>query len=108
MGLSALLIFRQWRQPFVHERSVLIRECAAGIIHGFTYFAIVIEGNTALSGIPFAVLVVLFGLAFGRKHLRQQPILTFFLVAYLVAAMLFLGWAIRWGGLPEFSKIGII
>src|SRR3989304_6123872 len=32
MGLSALLIFRQWRQPFVHERSVLIRECAAGII----------------------------------------------------------------------------
>ncbi len=108
MGLSALLIFRQWQQPFVREQSGLILECVAGIIYGFTYFAIVIEGNTALLGVLFAVLVTLFGLTFGRKHLRQQPILTFFLVAYLMATLLFLGWAIRWGGLPEFSKIGII
>ena len=57
---------------------------------------------------PFAALVVLFTLVWGRKKLRQQPLLPFFLVAYLVATLFFAGWAIYWGGLPEFSEVGII
>jgi hypothetical protein len=108
VGLSALLIYRQWKNPFVNERSGLGFAIAAGIIHGFNYFIAVVEAATAPLGVPFALLVVIFALVWGRGKLRQQPILAFFFVTYLVATLLFLGWGLYWGGLPEFSKVGII
>ena len=108
VGLSALLIYRQWKNPFVNQRSGLGFEITAGIIHGFNYFIDVVESATTLLGVPFAFGMVVFGLTLGRKHLHQQPILAFFLVAYLVASLLFLGWGLYWGGLPEFSDVGII
>jgi hypothetical protein len=108
VGLSALLINRQWKNPFVNERSGLGFEIAAGIIHGFNYFVVIVEGGTAPLGIPFAVLVVIFTLVWGRHKLRQQPILTFFFVTYLVATLCLLAWSMYWGGLPEFSEVGII
>jgi hypothetical protein len=108
VGLSALLIYRQWQHPFVGERSGLRLESLAGFIHGFNYFVTIIEARTAPLGVPFAILVTIFTLGWGRKKLRQQPLLAFFFVAYLVAIILFAGWAVYWGGLPEFSKVGII
>jgi len=108
VGLSALLIVRQWRHPFIEERAALVMESLAGILHGFTFFLIIVEGRMALLGVPFAVAVTLFGLVWGRKNLRQQPLLGFFFVTYLVATILFAGWAAYWGGLPEFSEVGII
>lgn len=38
VGLSALLIYRQWQNPFLKQRSGLKFEITAGIIHGFNYF----------------------------------------------------------------------
>ena len=108
VGLSALLIYRQWQRPFVGGRSGLRLESLAGFIHGFNYFVTIIEARTAPLGVHFAILVTIFTLVWGRKKLRQQPLLAFFFVAYLVAIILFAGWAIYWGGLPEFSKVGII
>jgi len=108
VGLSALLIYRQWKYPFTGERSKLVAEISGGIIYGLTYFMMIVEGGTAPLGIPFAALVVLFTLIWGRKGLRQQPILAFFFTGYLVATLLFLIWGIYWGGLPEFSEVGII
>lgn len=108
VGLSALVIYRQWRHPFVGERSGLGLESLAGFIHGFNYFVTVVEARTAPLGVPFAILVTIFTLVWGREKLRQQPLLAFFFVAYLVATILFAVWAIYWGGLPEFSKVGII
>ncbi len=108
VGLSALLIYRQWQNPFLKQRSELRLEITAGIIHGFNYFIDVVESATTILGVPFAVGVVLFTLIRGRKHLRQQPILAFFFVSYLVACLFFLGWGLYWGGLPEFSEVGII
>jgi hypothetical protein len=108
VGLSALLIYRQWKNPFVNERSGLGFAIAAGIIHGFNYFISIVEAATAPLGVPFALLVVIFALVWGRGKLRQQPILAFFFVTYLVATLFFLGWGLYWGGLPEFSKVGII
>jgi hypothetical protein len=108
VGLSALLILRQWRNPFTGEKAPLWSESVAGIIHGFTYFVIVIEARTVVLGVPFAILVTLFGLAWGRGKFRQQPLLAFYFVAYVVATIFFVGWAIYWGGLPEFSAVGII
>ncbi len=108
VGLSGLLIYRQWQNPFLKQRSGLRFEIMAGIIHGFNYFIDVVESATTILGVPFAVGVVLFTWIWGKQHLRQQPILAFFLVSYLVACLFFLGWGLYWGGLPEFSKVGII
>ena len=108
VGLSAVLIYRQWRNPFAEGRTMTWAVILAGIIHGFSYFMIIIEGATAPLGVTFSVLAVLFMLIYGRKSLTQQPIILFFLAAYLLAILLFAGWGIYWGGLPEFSKVGII
>ena len=108
VGLSALIIYRQWRNPFIKQRSPWKWEITAGVIHGLTYFIDIIESATTVLGVPFAVGVVLFTSIWGRKHLRQQPISLFFLTSYAIACLLFLGWGLYWGGLPEFSQVGII
>ena len=108
VGLSALLIYRQWKNPFFNKRSELRLEIGAGIIYGFVYFIDVVESATTPLGVPFAVGVVIFTLFWGWQNLHKQPILVFFLVTYFVASLLFLGWGLYWGGLPEFSKVGII
>ncbi len=108
VGLSALAIYRQWRSPFAGQRSGLGVEIVAGSLHGFNYFITVVEAATAPLGVPFAAGVVVFTLVWGRGRLRQQPVLAFFFVAYAVATLFFLGWGLYWGGLPEFSQVGII
>lgn len=108
VGLSALLLYRQWRTPFSDERSGLGFEITAGLMHGLNYFVTIVEAATAPLGVPFALAVVVFALVRGRGQLRQQPLLAFFFVAYATAVVLFLIWGIYWGGLPEFSKVGII
>ena len=108
VGLSALIIFRQWRNPFVNGPEGLAAVIVGGLIYGFTFFLTVIEAGTALLGVPFAVMIAAFGLIWGRKHFKHQPMTTFFVVAYGLATVLFVIWAIRWGGLPEFSEVGLI
>ncbi len=108
VGLAALLLIRQWRNPFAENRSSFTLVILAGIIYGFTFFLIIIEGGTAPLGIPFAIVVTLAALIWGRKNLSRQPLLAFFLVSFGVATLLFAGWAIYWGGLPQFSEVGII
>jgi hypothetical protein len=80
----------------------------AGVIHGFSFFAIVLEGGTAPLGITFAVLAVIFALIRGRKKMSQQPLLMFFFISYAIALLFFIGWGIYWQGLPQFSEVGII
>ena len=80
----------------------------AGIIHGFTFFLIVIEAGTAPLGIPFVLLLPLVVLIWGRDKLKSQPLLSFYFISCLVAILFFAGWGIYWSGLPEFSEIGII
>jgi len=108
VGLSALLLWRQWRNPFSEERAKLWPVILASAIHGFTFFVIVIEAGTAPLGVPFAGLVIVLGWILGHKRMRQQPLLTFFLVSYSIATVFFAGWALYWGGLPQFSQVGII
>jgi hypothetical protein len=108
VGLSSLLMWRQWRHPFTGERSALWQESLAGLIYGSAFFAVIVEGGTAPVGVPFAVLVALAGLGGGRKRLQQGPVLAFFVVACLVASILFAAWAISHGGLTQFSELGIV
>ena len=108
VGLSGMLIYRQWRYPMAEGKTSKLLGTPAGIIYGFTFFALIIEGATTPLGVTFTILALMFMVIFARKGLIQQPVLLFFLVAYLMALLLFTGWGIYWQGLPEFSEVGII
>lgn len=99
LGLAALLIYRGWRQP-ADEKTDWRMVIPAGVLYGFTYFCFVDEGNTLPIGLPFAVVVTLLFLAWGRNKLSNQPVLAFFFVSLLVATLLFAIWGLHWGGFP--------
>lgn len=101
VGLSLLLLYRQWRNPFEDSSSPLRTEIGAGLLHGLSYALIVLEGVTVPLGLPAALLVVGFTLARGRGRLRQEPVLAFFFVAYLAATVFMLAWRLYWGCFVE-------
>ena len=107
-GLSALVLLRQLRNPFAGKQAILWMVILAGIIHGFTLFVIVVEAETALLGVTYAMVVTFFGLIWGWKRFSHQPLLLFFFITCLVATLFFVGWGAYWGGLLEFSEVGII
>lgn len=108
ISLSVLLIYRQWKNPFAEGKGLSWQNTLAGIIYGFTFFAMVVEGQTTLMGVPFAVLAVILGFVLWRNKINRQPLLWLFLLGYLIAVILFAVWGIWQHGLPEFSKVGII
>jgi hypothetical protein len=108
IGLSTILIVRSWRHLYLGQESKLTLETIAGIIYGITFFIAIVEGGTVPLGLPYTILVTLFGLIWGRKVLRQQPILAFSTVGYGLGTLLFIAWGIYWGGFPQFSEVGII
>jgi len=103
LGLAALLIFRGWRQA-TDEKTDWRLVGPAGLLYGFTYFCIFMEGNTLPMGFPFAAVVSLLILVWGRKKLIQQPILGFFFVSHLLALLMFIGWGLYWGGFPPIME----
>jgi len=108
VGLSALLITRQWKHPFDELPTGLTWVVIGGLLYGLTYFLSIIEAGTAPLGIPFALAATAVILIWGRNSLRQKPLVMFFLLGYLLALILFAAWAIIWGGLPEFSEVGLL
>jgi hypothetical protein len=96
VGLAVLLIYNAWRYPS-SEKTDWRLVAPAGVLYGFTCFCFFLEGNTLVLGLPFAVIVTLLVLVWGRKKLAQQPILAFFFASCLVAFLLFVGWRLYWG-----------
>lgn len=107
VGLAALLIYRDWRRPAGIATSWWA-VITGGVIYGFTLFCIFLEGQTVALGLPFALIVSLLGLVWWRKLLGQKPVLAFFFVSCLVAAALFTGWGLYWGGFPQFTEVGLL
>jgi hypothetical protein len=105
IGLSALLIYRQWKNPFSGGKALMLPIFLGGLVHGFSYFLIIMEGNTAPLGVTFSVLATLFIVIWARKRISQQPIVIFFLVTYASAVILFMIWGIMWGGLPPIMDV---
>jgi hypothetical protein len=106
-GLAAVVIYREWRSP-AGAATTWWAAAAAGVIYGFTYFCSFLEGQSVAIGLPFAALVVAFGLFSQRRMLSQRPVLAFFTVACGLAVVLFAIWGIYWRGFPEFSAVGLI
>lgn len=107
VGLAAVLIYTEWRRP-AELKTTWWAAILGGIIYGFTSFSIFLEGQTVVIGFPFALILTLIILIWGRKALGQRPIRAFFLVSYLLASLLFIGWVIYFGGFPQFSDVGLI
>jgi len=107
IGLAVLLVYREWRRP-AGATTTWWQAILAGIIYGFTYFCIFIEGQSVALSLPFAVIGLAFALLVGRKKLGQRPVLAFFFVVCLLAFVLFTGWGLYWGGFPQFSDVGLL
>lgn len=107
LGLAAFLIYREWHRPIGISVSWLAT-AFGGLIHGFTIFCFVLEGQTIPLGFPFVAIITLLTLIWGRQKLGQQPLLAFFFTAFLVATLLFVGWGVYWGGFPQFTDVGLI
>jgi hypothetical protein len=108
LGLAGLLLKRQWRAPFPRTNGAITLEIVAAIIYGITTFITTIEAGVVPLTLPFSLIVAGFFLWRGRTQAQVQPLLTFFGVAYLISAVLIVGWGIYWRGFPQFSEIGII
>jgi len=107
LGLLALLVYREWKRP-VGVATVWWAAGLGGLLYGFLYFCIFLEGQTVPLGLPFAVAFTLFGLVWGRSRLNKQPVLAFFFVSVLIALVLLGGWGIYWRGFPQFSEVGLM
>lgn len=107
LGLAALLIYHEWRRP-AELATRWAPTILAGIVYGFSYFSIFLEGQTVALGLPFALIVVAYALIWGRKKMQTRPELAFFFAACLLALLLFTGWGVYWHGFPQFSDVGLI
>jgi uncharacterized membrane protein len=104
-GLTGLLIYREWRRP-AGLSTVWWVTIVAGVVYGFTLFAMTDEGNTVPLALPSCLVVTILGLVWGRPRLRQQPVLAFFLLSCGVAALLYIGWGLYWSGFPGLCEAG--
>ena len=106
VGLSALLFWRQWRNP-LSQPVIVWPAILAGIIYGLFFFTGVIEAGTAPLGISAAVFFTIFG-GLRARDMKERPLIVFLLSAFTAATLFFIVWAIIWGGLPQFSEIGLM
>jgi hypothetical protein len=107
-ALSAQLIYRSWRYPFQDQTFRLVLEAIAGIIYGLTIFIIGIEGGTVAIMFPFSIIAAVTALILGWGKFKRMPVLSCFTVGYTLAALVYLGWGLYWGGFPQFSHLGWI
>ena len=108
VGLSALVVVREWLKPVPGQSTPWMLIMPAGLVYGGIFFGAVTEGGTWPLGLTFAVIFGVGGLLLGRAKLRTQPLLTFFSTGYLVATVCFIVWAVLWGGMPQFTEVGLI
>jgi len=107
-ALSAQLIYREWRHPLTDRSSRLVLESIAGLLYGLTIAIMGLEGGTVPLLFPFSVLAALLCLIWGRGKFREQNLLTFFLIGYGFATLIFIAWGLYWGGFFQPSELGLI
>ncbi len=107
-GLTALVLWAALQGALPGAGRLDWVVVVAAVIYGLMTFIIVIEGQTAPIGIPFAALVGAWFAARWYRHRVDSSTLWFFGLAHLLAVLLFAGWWLYWGYLPEFSELGWI
>ncbi len=107
IALSTVIIWREAITERAWDRTLFALVGPAAVLYGLTYFLIIVEGNTAPIGVPFAALATIVLLVAGRRRLIDHPRGAFFGIAYASSLVLFLGWWAYWGRLvPPCEVIG--
>lgn len=112
VGLATLAYVRQRRHPGPadppDDRFGLAVVAIAGLIYGFAFFDVVVEGGTGSFGIPAAAALAIIPPLLSRGRLRREPVSAFVFAGHLCAVVLFAAWWIYWGGhLPQFTEVGL-
>jgi len=108
IGLAVLLVWREWQNPDGQAFNWWI-VLPSGILYGFLWFAIFLEGQTTVMGFPFVILFGLSLLILGRRKVSRLPLTGFFFVACVMAILLLIIWMIMYGfPPPQFSDVGLI
>lgn len=81
----------------------------AGIVYGFGFFLIAVEGTTAILAAAGGLVIAAVAWRRGAAALLARPTAAVFGVGYPVMLILLGVWFAYWGGrLPEFSSLGLI
>lgn len=83
------------------------------VAYGFIYFGTAVEGQTAPLALPFCAMYAAWSLWSARRRSTEAngtgtPIRAFFSIAAWVALLFFAVWGFLQGGLPEFTKTGVL
>jgi hypothetical protein len=88
---------------------------SGAVAYGFIYFATAVEGQTAPLALPFSAAFAAWSAWSARRAGARAstgagaaPIRHFFTIAAWVALLFFAIWGATQGGLPEFTKVGIL
>jgi hypothetical protein len=110
IGLALLIAWRAWHAraiPTSVRASIMI--AGAALVYGATYFLMVIEGGTAMLGLPAAVAIGGIGAWVAGRRIMGRPGVAVFVLGSIFAVALMVVWAAMNGWtLPEFSEVGLL
>ena len=108
LGMAAIWVAGHWTNPMDLPARDRIIGAVAAFIHSFLLLTILIEGRTWPMVVAFAVVLTAVLLTAGRGRALRRPVLAFVPISFVVALLFTRGWGAYWGGVPEFSAVGII
>jgi hypothetical protein len=111
LGLTALVAWRglSGNSPATRPTRAGLTVAIAAAVYGFTFFAMIVEGQTAILGLPAAAVIGVAAIAGGRRRLTRAPAAAFVFYSYAAAIVLSLIWfVLNDFTFPEFSAVGII
>jgi hypothetical protein len=110
IGLAVLIAWRAWHAPSTPtsvRAGIVI--AGAALVYGATYFLMVIEGGTAILGLPAAVAFGGIGAWMAGRRIMGRPGAAVFVLGSIFAVALMVAWAAMNGWtLPQFSEVGLL
>jgi hypothetical protein len=110
--ISLALIFASYRMfSKLNISKNMIVLFPGACLYGFTFVVNSIEGQTVRFILPAALIGFVFSVVLYLKELKSEmknPIVLYFLIAYLISLILLVYWGIRYNGYPQFSELGWI
>jgi hypothetical protein len=110
ISLGLILLAHRISFKLVVRKSMILLSVGSGF-YGVTFTVEAIEGQTVVWAFPAAIagfLLSLFLLLKRKRDAGKNPILVFFLIAYLFSIILFAFWGVTQSGFPQFSELGWI
>jgi hypothetical protein len=110
IALAALIVWRARHAPAIPTSvRASLTIAGAAVLYGATYFLMVIEGGTAVLGLPAAVALGGIGAWVAGRRIIGRPGAAVFILGSIFAVALMIIWAAMNGWtLPQFSEVGLL